>query len=154
MPSDLWSFAIHFYERDGVESACLQLQEAGADVCLLLAGAWLSQREVACSPARAEQLQEIAEPWQRTVIAPLRATRQAWRAASESDAGLHGLREQLKALELAAERQLLLQLESTTQPWPSDAASGTDDWLKVLAGAAGEQQCAALQTLRGALGLA
>ena len=39
MPSDLWSFAIHVYQRDGVEAACLRLQAAGADVCLLLAGA-------------------------------------------------------------------------------------------------------------------
>ena len=49
MPSDLWDFAQRLYGRPGVEHACLQLQEAGADVCLLLCGAWLQQRGVACT---------------------------------------------------------------------------------------------------------
>lgn len=154
MPSDLWSFAIHFYERDGVESACLCLQDNGADVCLLLTGAWLTLRHAACTPERIAALQALATPWQDTVIRPLRQTRLAWRAASQSDAGLHGLREQLKALELAAERQLLLRLESAAQGWSGDQEADEPDWLTALAGMAGREQSAALQMLRGALGAA
>ncbi|CAD5106359.1 TIGR02444 family protein [Zestomonas carbonaria] len=153
MPSDLWSFAIHFYQRESVETACLQLQDAGADVCLLLAGAWLTQLGVACDEERVVCLKEIAEPWQRQVVGPLRDVRQSWRTQAQTDDCLHGLREQLKALELAAERQLLLRLESAAQPWPTgQQAQSTHDWLEELAGAAGTRQPAALRMLRDALG--
>ena len=47
MCADLWSFALSTYARPGVEAACLRVQEQGADVCLLLCGAWLEQRGVA-----------------------------------------------------------------------------------------------------------
>ncbi|AYC34779.1 TIGR02444 family protein [Pseudomonas cavernae] len=152
MPSDLWSFAIHFYARAGVEAACLQLQTAGADVCLLLAGAWLTQRGVACSDERLQHLRSLAEPWQRQVVTPLRQVRQAWRPLAAADAGLHGLREQLKALELAAERQLLLKLESSAQDWPTGADTEASAWLECLAGRAGELHHGALQVLRAAVG--
>ena len=49
MPTDLWDFAQRLYARPGVESACLHLQEAGADVCLLLCGAWLERHGIACT---------------------------------------------------------------------------------------------------------
>ena len=46
MPTDLWDFAQRLYARPGVESACLHLQEVGADVCLLLTAGWLGGRGV------------------------------------------------------------------------------------------------------------
>ncbi|WP_017937635.1 TIGR02444 family protein [Zestomonas thermotolerans] len=152
MPSDLWSFAVHFYQREGIEEACLQLQEAGADVCLLLAGAWLGQRGVAFATERADCLRAIATPWQAEVISPLRTLRQAWRARAQTDEALGGLREQLKALELSAERQLLLRLESAAQAWPEDEARNTQLWLWGLADESGSQAPEALRRLREALG--
>ncbi|UVE17649.1 TIGR02444 family protein [Pseudomonas sp. LS44] len=152
MPSDLWSFAIHFYERAGVETACLQLQASGADVCLLLTGAWLAQRGVACTAERLQQLRTLAAPWQNRVITPVRHLREGWRELATEDQGLHGLREQLKALELAAERQLLLKLESAALGWASGAQSDPAQWLEQLAGAAAEQNRDALQMLCVAAG--
>ena len=72
MPSDLWNFACDRYARPGVESACLQLQAKGADVCLLLTAGWLGRRGVTCTPERAEALQQQARTWQQEVITPLR----------------------------------------------------------------------------------
>ncbi|MGY2437311.1 hypothetical protein ACW4FQ_29650, partial [Escherichia coli] len=61
------------------------------------------------------------------------------------DAGLAALREQVKKLELQAERVLLDRLQALTENWPTE--TGGDDWLTRLA--AGNS--AALQVLRGAV---
>lgn len=144
---ELWNFALRTYAQPGVESACLALQEAGCDVCLLLAGAWLERRATPCTHERLQVLREQAQHWQREVIAPLRRTRQQWRAEAAGDAQLTSLRERLKALELEAERVLLQRLEALAENWPNDTAEAAD-WLGPLAGPA--RDSAALQVLRGA----
>ncbi|PRA32159.1 TIGR02444 family protein [Pseudomonas poae] len=132
MCADLWSFALSTYARPGVEAACLRLQEQGADVCLLLCGAWLEQRGVALEPKRVQALQQLARPWQAQVIEPLRRIRVQWRAMAQQDEPLAALRERVKTLELDAERQLLMRLEALAQTWPTDA-SGYSPWLEGLA---------------------
>lgn len=144
---DLWNFALELYARPGVEQACLHLQEAGSDVCLLLAGAWLQQRSVRCHEERLHALMDVADPWQREVIAPLRRTRRDWRTTAQRDTELATLREQIKKLELQAERVLLERLQVLAESWPSEA--GGDDWLIRLA----KDDCAALQVLRDAVRL-
>lgn len=133
MHPDLWRFAEDLYRRPGVESACLHLQSRGGDICLLLCGAWLGRRGVACSAERADGLRAIAQPWQREVVSVLRQTRQQWRAAAHRDRALTALREQIKQLELAAERELLRRLASASHAWPSDGAEHIHDWLHALA---------------------
>jgi uncharacterized protein (TIGR02444 family) len=132
MSSDLWSFALTFYARPGIEAACLRLQQQGADVCLLLCAAWLQQCGVACTPARAAALSELAEPWQREVITPLRQLRQGWREAAGHNEGLRALREQIKSVELQAERQLLERLQEAVDSWLKGETQG--DWLTAVAG--------------------
>ncbi|WP_313516306.1 TIGR02444 family protein [Pseudomonas sp.] len=134
MPADLWSFALARYARPCVENACLTLQAEGADVCLLLCGAWLGARGVACTAARVEQLKALATPWQTEVVAPLRWLRQRWKADAAGDASLAELRDQAKALELQAEHELLRRLESVSAVWPQDAGETTQEWLRALAG--------------------
>lgn len=142
---DLWNFALELYARAGVEQACLELQEAGNDVCLLLTGAWLQRRGVRCLDERLQALQALAGPWQREVVTPLRQVRQDWRANAGQDAELAALREQVKKLELQAERILLERLQALAENWPDEA--GDNDWLVRLA----EGNSAALQVLRGAV---
>ena len=146
MPSDLWDFAQRLYGRPGVEHVCLQLQEAGADVCLLLCGAWLQQAGVACTPARLADLQAIAQPWQTEVISPLRQLRQNWRTAAQRQAPLAALRERLKGLELDAEQQLLLALHACAHEWAADSEGAVSAWLEALAGTNADPD--ALQLLR------
>ncbi|MBC3269210.1 TIGR02444 family protein [Pseudomonas sp. SWRI81] len=147
MSSDLWSFALNVYARPGVENACLQLQTAGANVCLLLCGLWLEHRGVACDEQRVRQLQALTEPWDRDVVQPLRAVRLQWKAAALEDALLQGMREQIKSLELEAERALLSRLEGMAQGWARNA-SGSVTWIEGLAGAAASPNRDALQVLR------
>ncbi|MBT9264504.1 TIGR02444 family protein [Pseudomonas sp. MG-9] len=148
MSSDLWSFSLATYARPGVEHACLQLQTAGANVCLLLCGLWLEQREVACDEQRVEQLKTLVRPWDSEVVQPLRALRTQWKTLAEEDPVLKGLREQMKALELEAERHLLWQLEQVAQDWPLQDASASKEWLECLAGTAASPNRDALQVLR------
>lgn len=132
MPSDLWSFATAGYARPGVEPLCLRLQAEGADVCLLLCALWLEQRGVAASDVRLRELQAVSQAWQREVVMPLRELRQRWRAAAADDPVLAQLREQIKATELAAERELLERLENLTRNWPTAKAGHDSPWLDRL----------------------
>ena len=136
MSSDLWSFSLSTYARPGVEPACLQLQSAGINVCLLLCGLWLGVRGVACNEHRLQQLRSVAEPWDTDVVSPLRALRVNWKVVAADDGELNALREQVKALELEAERHLLVRLERSALSWPQGEATDLSAWLEgVTAGA-------------------
>ncbi|WP_144170119.1 TIGR02444 family protein [Pseudomonas sp. Kh13] len=133
MHTDLWNHTLALYARPGVEAACLDLQTLGGDVCLLLCATWLQARGVAVRDERVQALREVTEPWQREVVSPLRSLRQQWRAAAQSDAQLAALREQLKGLELQAEKALLGRLQERSRQWSADAHEPLDDWLARLA---------------------
>lgn len=145
MPTDLWSFAQCLYARPGMEQACLHLQAGGADVCLLLTALWLEQRRASCTQERSAALQTLAGPWQQEVVRPLRQLRQGWCSAAQQDQALTQLREQVKALELQAEKVLLLRLEQVCQEWPEETRC---DWLSSLANLAVEDCRDALESLR------
>jgi uncharacterized protein (TIGR02444 family) len=137
MSSDLWNFSLTLYARPGVEQACLQLQANGVSVCLLLCAAWLGQRRIACDEQRLQQLRGVAQAWDADVVQPLRALRVQWKVAATRDAELNSLREQVKTLELEAERNLLLRLERSAQDWPQGDATDLAIWLEgVTAGTA------------------
>ena len=151
MTTDLWSFALDTYARPGVEDACLRLQRAGTNVCLLLCAAWLGQRGVAWDAQRAEALHELAQPWHDDVVEPLRRLRTQWRDAARTDEALNTLREQVKGLELDAERQLLLRLETLSQAWPQGVTEDLPAWLQGFASQTDKAHHDALQRLRVAI---
>ncbi|MNG09662.1 hypothetical protein D3C84_930890 [compost metagenome] len=88
---------------------------------------------MACSAARADCLRAIAQPWQREVVSALRHVRQQWRAAAHHDSVLAALREQIKQLELQAEREQLRRLASCSHAWPGAASEDVHGWLHSLA---------------------
>ncbi|MCI0992701.1 TIGR02444 family protein [Pseudomonas sp. ICMP22404] len=151
MSSDLWSFSLDLYARPGVEQSCLALQEAGASVCLLLCGLWLEQRGVACDAQRLQQLRMLAEPWDKEVVQPLRTLRTQWKAEAVQDTDLTHLREQVKKLELQAERCLLERLEAVAAHWPEGQQEDSGRWLQGLAANAGPANHDALHQLRVAV---
>jgi hypothetical protein len=67
------------------------------------------------------------------------------------DVQLNILRERVKALELEAERQLLLRLETTARDWPEDEAKDLPVWLEGLAAQAANLNRDALNKLRVAV---
>ncbi|MGQ9365917.1 TIGR02444 family protein [Azospirillum sp. A39] len=98
----LWAFSLAVYARPGVAAACLDLQDRhGADVNLVLFALWAgAECGATVTEAELERLRGVAAPWQAEVVGPLRAVRR--RLKGEADAA--ALREEVKALELAAER--------------------------------------------------
>ncbi|WP_434696456.1 TIGR02444 family protein [Pseudomonas sp. Z1-14] len=148
MSSDLWSFSINLYARPGVEAACLALQAEGANVCLVLCGLWLEQRGVTYDEQRLQQLRHVAGPWDAAVVQPLRTLRTRWKDLARQDAGLGSLREQIKKLELEAERQLLERLETKAGDWPKGQDEATAQWLQRLVANAGQTNRDALHRLR------
>lgn len=145
---DLWAFALAFYAQPGVETACLELQAAGADVCLLLACIWLEHRGAACDEARLKQLTTISDDWRARVVAPLRNLRQSWRQQAVLDDELADLRTRIKKLELDAEQVQLRRLQSAAQQWP--AGGGSSGWLERLCADFDHETHSAVQTLRHA----
>ncbi|WP_433885655.1 TIGR02444 family protein [Pseudomonas vranovensis] len=150
MHTDLWNFALKLYARPGVEAACLQWQARGGDVCLLLCGVWLGARGIAANEQRVKHLKELAEAWQTEVVKPLRALRQSWRDEAAKDAQLAVLREQVKGLELAAERILLERLETACKDWAATPEAEVD-WIGWLAPEGAGAHHDALQRLRAVM---
>ncbi len=98
----LWNCIVAAYGVPGVAPLCLRLQDEGdIDVLLLLA---LCQ--VPLAPAEVEALAATLAPWRAAAVLPVRRLRRALRApvAPVPEAQREGFRNQVKALELAAER--------------------------------------------------
>jgi len=129
MQTDLWNYALHLYARPGVAQGVLQLQDAGANVCLVICAAWLGQRGTRCNAQRAQVLRDYAQPWHDRVVRPLRELRQGWRDAALNDPALASVREGVKQLELDAERSLLEHLDTLARDWPAGEAQDTETWL-------------------------
>ena len=127
----LWSWAVRAYARPGVQEICLSLQDDdGQSVCLLLWAGWRG-------PVDAETLEaavDTAKTWHRTALDPVRAVRRTLKKPipDMDDARRLSLREEIKRVELSAERGLLDELEAISGP-PGDQAF---DVLAALAAAA------------------
>ncbi|MDH1009122.1 TIGR02444 family protein [Pseudomonas nicosulfuronedens] len=153
MSDDVWSYALKLYARPGVEPACLALQEGGADICLLLAAAWLGSTGVAFAASRMSELESTARGWREEVVVPLRSLRQRWRESAKQDAELASLRERIKQLELEAEKVLLGRLETVAKDWPRGEAKDLARWLEAVSAEAGGLRRDARETLRTAASL-
>nr|WP_065242035.1 TIGR02444 family protein [Halomonas elongata] len=104
----LWDFALDFYARDGVEQACLTLQdEADVEVTELLWRCWLYRHGLSAGDTPLDVRQ-----WQHDVISPLRRLRRDLKPAARERANVASLRQRIKQAELDAERECLLRLEA------------------------------------------
>jgi hypothetical protein len=98
-----------------------------------------------------QQLRNVAQTWDADVVRPLRALRMQWKDAATKDAGLRTLREQVKTLELEAERHLLQRLERSAQDWPQGETTDLSAWLEGVAAGAAHLDRDALHQLRVAV---
>ena len=135
-PAHAWDWAVAAYARPGVEAALLDLQDRfGQCVPLLLTAAWAAAAGRAFDAESLEAAADAARAWDGTIIAPLRAIRRTLKAPVPDldDHTRLAIREQLKALELDAERRLIGALEALAPP--SDT-SGVRPIADALAAAA------------------
>ena len=125
----LWDWAVQAYARPGVSDACLELQDVGGqNVCLLLWAAWAVETgQTLDADARADAC-DIARAWEDAAVAPLRAVRRRLkgRILDMDDAARQAVRDQVKAVELLAERHLLAALETASRPAGRPAPPLTD----------------------------
>jgi len=118
--SEFWDWAVAVYERPGVAEACLRLQDAhGQCVPLLLWAAWSGETQTLVATEAASRARKWLE-----VIEPLRAVRRRLKTpvSPEDDNSRLGLRERVKATELAAEQALMIELEALTPNRPAGRA--------------------------------
>ncbi len=105
--ASLWRFSFDVYARPGVAAACLELQDRyGADVNMLLALIWHAHAGggVLGQDVIGDTRKAVAG-WQADVVGPLREARRSLKcAAADQDPAVEELRQQVKALELEAER--------------------------------------------------
>ena len=117
--SELWDWAVRAWAADGVNEACLHLQDAaGQNIPLLLWAAWAARTGRRPDADALEAACDIARAWQEAAIAPLRAVRRTLKGPNPDldNADREAVRDQVKAVELEAERRLLAALEALSRP--------------------------------------
>jgi hypothetical protein len=77
--------------------------------------------------------------------------RQQWRAQALADDALRRLREQVKGLELQAERVLLERLQAQCNEWPREGAADVQVWLEQAVPREARDNRGALHVLRAAV---
>lgn len=106
-----WDWIVAAYERPGVPQICLTLQdEHGQNTSFLLWAVWAGGAD----PDLLDRGARAARTWDQTALGPLRSVRRALKAPLEPvpDAAREGLRDDVKAAELRAERVLVETLEA------------------------------------------
>lgn len=114
-----WTWALEAYARPGTAEACLDLQDSHhQSIPLLLWAAWAAQTGRPVGFGDLMDGSSLAARWDQAAVAPLRAARRALKPATEgiADEQREGLRGEVKALELKAERILMTRLEEMTPP--------------------------------------
>jgi uncharacterized protein (TIGR02444 family) len=109
----LWDWTLKAYGQAGVPQACLALQDDhGQNTSLLLWAVWAE----AADPALLTLAADTAHRWEALALTPIRAVRRALKPTFEGvdDGEREALREDVKAVELRAERVLMESLEAFT----------------------------------------
>ncbi len=133
--ADLWAWSVRTYVAPGVADACLHLQDAqGHNVPLLLWAAWAAGAGRPLDQDTIEAACDCARAWETSAINPLRAVRRALKGPVPDidNTAREALRDQVKAVELAAERGLLAGLEALAPP-PSGPSGPAIDALVAVA---------------------
>lgn len=107
----LWDWTLAAYAQNGTPEATLKLQDDhGQNTSFLLWAVWAEGPDAA---ALAQGVR-IAKAWEATVLKPIRQVRRDLKPAFDGvdDGAREGLREDVKAAELRAERVLTEALEA------------------------------------------
>lgn len=123
--SAFWRYSVDLYAKEGVEAACIALQDRrGIDVNLLLLAFWLASRGVALDHAGVGEIEAVIARFRAELVQPLRAVRRhlrgMQRAAEPSSIAeswpdqLERLRRRVAAAELDGEHLIQLALEQAS----------------------------------------
>jgi uncharacterized protein (TIGR02444 family) len=124
--TQFWDWALSAYARPGVAQACLDLQDDyGQCTPYLLWAAWAAQGGRGLDQGTLAKGADLARRWEPAFITPVRAVRRALKPTLDgvADDLREALREQVKAVELAAEKTLMLSLEALALGAPSGSVT-------------------------------
>lgn len=111
----LWAYSCNLYQQERVKSACLHIQESDdIDVTALLFCCWFSTHYQPLSSSQIMGFKSQVRLWSEHCIRPLRRVRQQMKPLTGNTIDPNvwqQVREQVKTLELQAEKQLLNTLE-------------------------------------------
>ena len=101
-----WHYSLKLYACNEVAELCLHLQdEGGLDVNLVLYCLWQGSQGRCLQPESLSAVSRVSAPWRQEVVESLRRARRWMKGREQDIAGRSdGLRERIKALELAAEK--------------------------------------------------
>ena len=125
MPNKFWDFSVKIYQYPEVEKACLELQDNhGLSVVMLLYCIWVGVFRGEFEDDIYTRASTFSLSWDNGVVMPLREVRR-WIKSSQGEqmVSVEPLREQIKAVELDAERfqmSILEGLYSETKGMPFD----------------------------------
>jgi uncharacterized protein (TIGR02444 family) len=106
--AELWSFAVSFYDKDGIAAACLVLQDGfGVDVTLLIFAMFAGiRRGVVLEADELAAADRTVRAWRAEIVEPLRCLRRRLKTGPRPApcSPTEQLRDGLKALELQSER--------------------------------------------------
>lgn len=109
----LLDWALEVYSRPEVEAALIDLQDVGEqNVCLLLWAAWSGQTGRSLDEDAFEEAVDVARAWETSAITALRIVRRGLKKPIPDidPAARESVRDQVKAVEIEAEKALLVQL--------------------------------------------
>lgn len=106
-----WTFSVGFYAQSGVECELLALQDRdGLEVNLALFCLFAARQGFQLDNGAIEAMRGVALAWGGQVVAPLREARRKMKSHAQRDEVIAGLRNDVKALELAAEKAMHMAL--------------------------------------------
>ena len=120
-----WDFSNRIYQREAVQQACLELQnQHNLDVNMLLFCIWSGIVHGELADALYGKALRVSSNWRSRLVHPLRQAR-SWMKTGLASAGFKDdpsyleLREQIKVIELKAERLQQLELERLVESQPA-----------------------------------
>jgi len=137
---EFWPFSLDVYRRDGVEAACLELQdEAGLDVNCVLFCCWAAAAGFGeLTDLELKAMQDVSGSWNASVVVPLRNVRRALKdmVGPAPEGPVASLRQSVKDLELEAEwyeQRLLGEFLDREPTEPSNRAAAEKNLIGYLA---------------------
>ncbi|MFT3996760.1 MAG: TIGR02444 family protein [Asticcacaulis sp.] len=130
MTEAFWDWAVRAYGGEGIADLCLELQDThGQNVPLLLFAVWAGVSGVLLDEEAAEAAVDVSRAYAENVVEPLRTVRRKLKKplSDMADTQRERLRQQVKALELEAERAQMTELAATLAPSQAGRADPVRD---------------------------
>ncbi|GEP12029.1 TIGR02444 family protein [Methylobacterium gnaphalii] len=130
--SDLQRFAFERYQEPGVGSSCLEFQEAGFDVILVLYLVWCAEAGYVLTLDDVVAADRRLSDWRRQVIEPLRSVRRLLKTADLlPGVSLGPYRDRIKTMEIEAETLAFESLASIDRRRSDPLRQSAENYLRM-----------------------